>query len=247
MTTLRTTACLALLLLLAPVILADDVVPPRVISVSGNAEIHVVPDEVKITVGIETLDQVLKTSKARNDDIVTAALAAAEEHGVAKDQMKTDYLSIEPEHLYQHGVRTFKGYQVRRTIVITLREVPRFEDLLTALLEAGVNHVHGVDFRTTELRKHRDKARALAIKAAREKAEALAAELGETVGQPRSIGEGRSGWYSGYGWWGARGYNMMAQNVAMPSGSVDSSMDGPTPPGRITVSASVSVSFELAE
>ena len=58
-------------------------------------------------------------------------------------------------------------------MVITLGDVSRFEDLLSDTLLAGANHVHNVEFRTTELRQHRDAARALAIQAAREKAEAL--------------------------------------------------------------------------
>jgi Protein of unknown function (DUF541) len=55
-------------------------------------------------------------------------------------------------------------------------------------------HVYGIEFRTCGLRKHRDAARGLAIQAAREKAIALAGELGQEVGRPIDIREEYKGW-----------------------------------------------------
>ena len=43
-----------------------------------------------------------------------------------------------------------------------------------AELDAGANYIHNIDFRTSELRKHADQARALALEAAFEKAKDLA-------------------------------------------------------------------------
>jgi uncharacterized protein YggE len=107
--------------------------------------------------------------------------------------------------------------------------------------------VHGIQFRTTELRKHRDEARALAVTAAREKAEALAGELEQTVGHPTSIREEHSSWWSGYNaWWGSRRGDMMAQNVIQELGGAAMTGEGTVAPGQISVSARVSVTFELA-
>jgi len=39
----------------------------------------------------------------------------------------------------------------------------------------------------------------------------------------------------------------MTQNVVQQAGPVDAASDGPTPPGQITVSASINVTFELAD
>jgi uncharacterized protein YggE len=122
--------------------------------------------------------------------------------------IQTDYISIEPRYQdaylkdgYQK--RELVGYVVRKDIAFTLKDVSRFEKLYSTILESGVNHVYGIEFRTTELRKHRDQGRALAIQAAREKAEALAKEMGQTVGAPLSISENCSWGYRSYSWWGA--------------------------------------------
>ena len=56
--------------------------------------------------------------------------------------------------------------------------------------------------------------RSLALVAAREKAEMMAAELGHTVAGTVLIREDRSNWWSSYGgWWGGGRGGYMSQNV----------------------------------
>ena len=228
----------------SPAVATD--VAPRTISTSGEADVNVVPDEVTLTLGVETSDKDLETAKSQNDARVKKIMAVAKDAGIDPHLLKTDYLSLEPRYESRNNERLFLGYWVRKSLTITLRDVSKFEDVLGRSLAAGANYVHGVDFRTTELRRHRDRARSMAIQAARQKAIALAAELGQKVGKPRSIQEGGSGWYSGYGsWWGSRWGNYASQNVVQNAGGSSSSAEGPLALGQIAVRASVSVTFEL--
>ncbi len=219
----------------------------RIITVTGEAEVRVVPDEVILTLGVETWDKNLDLARRQNDQIVAEVLALANEFGVAPEHVQTDYVGIEPR--YRNGYyeeRDFIGYFVHKTVVITLRDLAKFEGLLAQSLDAGVNYVHGIQFRTTELRKHRDEARALAVRAAREKAEALAGELGQAIGEPQLIEEVQSGWGSGYNaWWGTRWGAGMSQNVIQEIGAGDLFAEGSLSPGQISVNAKVSASFEL--
>ena len=220
---------------------------PRLITVTGDAEVRVVPDEVILTLGVETWDKNMDVAKGENDRIVARVLALATEYGIEPEHVQTEYVNIEPR--YRDGYyeeRDFIGYFVRKTIVITLRDLSKFEDLLAAALDSGVNYVQGIEFRTTELRAHRDEARALAIEAAREKAVALAGELGQKVGDPHLIQEVQSGWWSGYNsWWGSRWGGLVAQNVIQEVGSSGSAGEGTVAPGQISVNARVMVSFAL--
>ncbi len=218
----------------------------RLITVTGEAEVRVVPDEVVLTLGVQTSDLDLGIAKAENDRRVEAVLAAAELLGVEREHLRTEYLQIEPRYRDRYEAFEFLGYWVQKTIVVRLREIGEFEDLLSAVLEAGANFVHGIDFRTTELREHRDRARSLAIQAAVEKAEAMAAELDERLGRPRSIREDQFGYWSSYGaWWGRRAGGVMSQNVVQNIGAAPSRLEGPTTPGQLSVTARVTVSFEL--
>ncbi len=222
--------------------------PSRLVTVTGDAEVRVVPDEAILSLGVETWDKNLEAAQDENNRIVTKLLGVAEDHGIAPEHIQTEFVSIEPR--YRDGYydeRDFVGFFVRRTIVITLRDLSGFEDLLAEALGAGVNYVHGIEFRTTELRKYRDQARALAVQAAREKADALAGELGQKLGEPVSINEVQSGWWSSYsGWWGRHWGGALTQNVIQEIGGNTPSGDGSLAPGQINVNASVSVSFELA-
>lgn len=218
----------------------------RTITVDGQAEVRVVPNEVVLTVGVETFDSDLATAKADNDDRLRALLHVTESLGIARRDVRTDYLSIQPEFKDRNDRGNFLRYVVRKTVVISLRDISKFEELLSSLLEAGVNYVHGVDFRTTELSQHRDEAQARAIAAARHKAEVIADGLGQKIGQPQNLRVMDSHWQSSYSRWGASQRREMT-NVVVERGSNDGALEGPTAPGQIAVSARVTISFELME
>jgi uncharacterized protein YggE len=215
------------------------------ITVTGEAEVRVIPDEIILSLGVETSDKSLDRSKSQNDERVKRVLALGPAMEIDPKQIQTGYIGIEPWYRTYNQVESLE-YRVRRSIAITLKDTTKFESLLSRALEAGVTNVHGVQFRTTELRKHRDAARALAITAAREKAGALAAELGQRIGKAFRISEYGSGWSSPYGWWGSMGSNVTSNAIqnSVSSGTVGSS-EGTLALGQITVTASISVTFML--
>ena len=106
--------------------------------------------------------------------------------------------------------------------------------------------MHGIEFRTSQLRKHRDTARAMAVRAAREKADALASELGVKRGKVYNINASEWGgwWSSSSSYWGGRYGGGMYQNaVQNVSSAAPESADSTLSVGQINVSATVNVSF----
>jgi hypothetical protein len=228
---------------------AADQPQPRLITVTGDAEVRVAPDEVILTLGVETWDKDLGVAKSQNDERVKKVLTFAKKYKIESKHVQTDYISIEPRYR-DYEKCDFIGYFVRKTIVFTLKDIAKFEDLLTDVLDAGANYVHGVQFRTTELRKYKDQARALAIKAAQEKANDLAKELGQKIGKPHMIREDQVGWWCWYnawwGWWGSRWWEgRMAQNVIQNVSGAPLAAESSIALGQINVNARVTVSFEL--
>jgi len=217
---------------------------PGTVTVNGEAEIRIVPDEVVLRLGVETSDKVLNTAKQQNDQIVKRVFALAEQHAIPSEHIQTDYIHIEPRY-DNYTQKAFAGYFVHNTVVITLRDLSQFEALLSDALEAGVNYVHSIQFRTTDLREYRDEARVLAIQAAREKAEAMAGTLGQKLGDPLAVREEANDWWSGYGggWWGRWG--TMTQNVIQEVGGTDAGFDGSLAPGQISIKARVNISFSI--
>jgi hypothetical protein len=216
------------------------------IQVTGEAEVKVVPDEVRLTIGVETRHAELNIARNRNDRRVEELIKIAKDFGIRSKDIQTDYIHVEPYYSDSYYYGDIEGYYVRKAIVLVLHDMTRFEALLTALTEGGATHIHGIQFRTTELRKYRDQARALAVKAAQEKAAAMASELDTSIGAPTNIREENVGWWSWYGhnWW-ASGYGAMSQNVVQNAGPTSVEVDGSIAPGQISVTARVAATFEL--
>jgi uncharacterized protein len=217
---------------------------PSTISVSGDAEVRVVPNEVVLNIGVESADRSLRAAKSANDVAIKHALEVAAHHGVPAKNVQTDYISIAPRYEGNEVTSKLLGYVVRKSLTVRLGDVSKFEELFTDLLDAGVNIVHGIEFRTTELRKYRDQARSLAIKAALDKAQSLAQTAGRRAGMTLSISDHGGGWFSPYNSWWGRSYGGAMQNVAQSDGP-GGSAEGALAPGQITVTARVGISVAL--
>lgn len=234
-----------LLVSLSTCAFAEDTRPlPRSISTNGEAIVYVTPDEAIVTFGVQTFNASLDKSKSDNDELSAKLLKAVKAVGIEEKHIQTDQLQIAINYKNYnnggHGV--IDGYMSTRSYSVKLKDVKLLDKLVDAVLKNGANQFHGVSFQSTELRKHRDEARKMAIKAAKEKAIALAGELEMKVGKPRSISE--SGGYFFSGGMGANRYNNMAQNsVQMVGGAGDDSQV--TPLGQIAISANVSVTFDI--
>lgn len=225
---------LAVFFLLPAIATAE--ISTREVTVTGRAEVRVVPDEVVLSFAAETLNEELDLAKQENDQIVQAALEAVKKLGLSADQVKTDYMKIEPLYSsHRSANRELQGYQVSNSIVVTSQNVAEVEDLLSALLEAGVNRVISVDFRSTEFREHRDRALMLALDAAKEKAQAMAEHLGSKIGKPVSISEG------------SPRIRPSASNVSLRTPSEGEWTDGPLAPGELSIPAVATVTFELVD
>jgi uncharacterized protein len=238
-----------------PQALADNTLPRRTIAVVGEAEIRAVPDQVLISMTAENRNANLLEAKAANDKTVASFMAfATDKMQVEKKHIQTDFVSIEPKYRECRYDDEMSGkcnpleiayYIVRKGIQVRLNDLTRYETLVTQALLFGVSHIDNIQFLTTELRQHRDKARALAAKAAQEKASAIAATLGMKVAKPVTVSDHI---YSAFYWsgsQGARGRNSMMQNVVQSApGGAGGTADS-FALGQVNISANVQATFEL--
>jgi uncharacterized protein YggE len=217
---------------------ADDKPEPRLITVTGEAEVLVVPDEVVFDLTVQTLNKDLRAAKSQADERLKRLIELTRKYNVAPKDVQTDYVKLEPRYRGNDESRLFLGYAVRKDLVFTLRDTSRAEELLSEIMESGITRINGVRFQTSRMRKYRDEARSLAIRAAQEKATALTAELGQKIGKAYSIEEETT----------PRG-NVYSQNVSansmISSGDDAASSEGTLSLGQIRVSARVTVRFEL--
>jgi uncharacterized protein YggE len=220
----------------------------RSVQVSGTAVINVTPDRALIQLGVQSNGSMPEGVEAFNSAAIQRVTNAVRLLGVEPKDIATDWYIIEP--VYEENNSLYiKGYRINNAIAITLRDVSKTSKVIAAALKAGANQVINVDLYTSELRKYRDQARELAMKAAREKAQALASAAGAEAGCALNINE--NSWASYNGWWYGRNQNQnqwtqnAIQNVAPSGGSGGSAEAETISLGQISVKAEVSASFSL--
>ena len=222
---------------------AQSTIEPPLITVSGQAEVRVPPDEVVFTLGVESVDKDMLAATKRTDDSVKEVLSIARKNNVKAGDVQTSYISIQPKYStddlsYEQrrtAKREFLGYQVSKTVAVILRDISRFDSLLTDVLKAGVTSLSNVEFRDSQLRKHKDQARAMAMRAAQEKATLLAREIGQSIGPAYSITESSSDNLP-------RNATQNVSGFYLPDSS---DRESAIAPGSISVTAQVTVRFRL--
>jgi hypothetical protein len=206
-----------------------------------------VPDRVLIQLGVQSNGTTVEAVQAANDATIRQVIDALTSSGIEAKDISTDWYVVEPVYA-DYDSLSIKGYRINNMIAITLRDVSKTSVVIASALKAGANQVMNVEFYTSELRKYRDQAREMAVKAATEKAQALAGTAGARTGCVMNIYESTSSYY--YGWWGGRDRNLWTQNAsqnAASAGGGDGALGetGPVSLGQISVRAEVSVTFGL--
>lgn len=219
----------------------------RSVQTTGSALIYVTPDRAQIQLGVQSNGVTVDEVERLNTVLVERVIQAVRAQGIDSKDISTDVYVIEPVYDNYNSLY-IKGYRINNLLALTLRDVKQTSPVIAAALKAGANQVVNVEFYTSELRKYRDQARELAVKAAREKAQALASAAGSQADCPLNISENISSYYNG--WWYVGNPNLWTQNVvqnAAPGQGLSGSQgaDEPISLGQIAVKAEVSASFGL--
>lgn len=236
---------LSLLLLLPMSLHAQNVgVEHRVVSTSGSADVRVQPDHVVLQLGVEVRDADLAVAMKEHDARFERVVKYLRET-LGAPNVRADHISINPTYQWESTQR--KYFTVQKTLIATIKDISLFDTILHDCVSRGATNVQGVQFRTTELKKHRENARSLAIAAAREKAQKLALSAGVKIGGVLSISEsswgGASSWSPSGGFWGDGTSN---SQVSVAAASPTGGDSGPTLPlGELNVTATVQMSFEI--
>ncbi|HEV7745322.1 MAG TPA: SIMPL domain-containing protein [Pyrinomonadaceae bacterium] len=237
---IRKTLLVFAIALTASNVFAQKEVDRPLITVTGQAEMMVVPDEVAFSLSVASMEKELPAAQEKNDQIVKTLLAIARQYQLPANKVQTGYISVSQRFTDEEVTKkppVFLGYTVTKNVGIILQDVSKAEALLADIFKSGVSSIQGVSFRTSQLRKYKDQARAMAIKAAQEKAIALTKEIGQSIGKAYTITEEAPNTYA---------YAQNRSNNFMIDGVSNSPSEGSTLAlGQISITAQVTVSFEL--
>lgn len=227
-----------------PLWFADNPPMPPLITVTGHAEVKAFPDLADLHFEVEIRGAKLKDALAEQAEKMKNLLSALKASGVGEGDLQTSQVIISPVYRRDRDGRedsaAISHYRVSQTVQCTLRDIRKVPEVTTRAIDAGANRVEQARLRTSRRRKLMDDARMLAVRAAREKAVAMATELGAKVGKPYSIQEVRS---PGIGF--HFNANAQAQNFVQDREAGAGEAEGSFEPGKISIEATVTVSFFL--
>lgn len=160
------------------------------IAISGEGKVVGVPDIARIEVGYSVEKKTVAAAQADNTEKMNAFIKRIKDDFKinAKDIQTTSY-NIFPMYDWSDGKQKLRGYQVSQNVSVKVRDMEKVSKVLESAGSAGLNQVGGLSFELDDPEKLRQEARELALKQAKEKAEALAKIAGVKLGKIISFNE----------------------------------------------------------
>lgn len=242
----KTTMTALLALALVPAAPAAAQVPEMArltgtrLDVTASGEVSRIPDIVRIEAGVHTEAPNAAEAMRQNQERMGRVRAALTRAGIADRDTQTS--SFELEAVYRTGAysrQELVGYRASNQLFIRLRDPSSSGRVMDALVAEGVNDIQGPILGFENVETSLDQARALAIAAARARADLYARGLGMRVRRAVYVSED-AGNYAPRNY-GRRNDGDSLSNSLVPAGTSTSTID----PGGRKISASVSVVFEL--
>jgi uncharacterized protein YggE len=124
-----------------------------------------------------------------------------------------------------------------KEVFITINDVKKLDKYLLELSNLGYNDYIYIDYRVTNYNRYKMQCRKDAVNAAKKKAQALVAELGQTLGKAHTIEDLDS---QDYNWYNLKNKEN-AGNITFKLGADNYVIE----PGYITITSKVKLSFDL--
>ena len=224
----------------------------RQFTVSGEGKVTSKPNIATFTTGITVQANKIGEAQTRANTTSAAIVTYLKSKGIDEKDITTISYYVTPQYDYsapQPCVGGFctgivqkppqiSGYQVNTTLRVKVRDLTKADELISGVVASGANEVGSLDFTLDdqELEKNRQEARQKAIADARQKAEAVAKDLGVHISNIAAFSEsgGSIPYYDkvAYG----RG-GLTAEAVPAPAAQVQ--------PGEAEIMANVSITYQF--
>lgn len=195
---------------------------PDSVTVTGIGTVEVVPDQARMSFGVESRGRTAQAAIAANAAAMEKVIAALRRTGAR--EIATQWVSVWPV-MREEGV--IEGYAASNSVSATIG-AGRAGELIDAAAEAGANQISGPGISSSDAEKLYRDALAKAVADARERAEILAKAAGRTLGEIASMTE------------------VGSQPVPLYREAADAAAAStPIVPGQQETTATVSVTFDL--
>ena len=218
-------------------IISDGAESRNAVSVTGQSEVSVLPDQAEMYVKIKTSALTAKAAKDENAVLTNNVMSALLQDGFDKEDIESYQFRIYPRQRWDKDEETYEvyGYECEHTLKATTDDTENVGGYIDKAVDAGANGVDRVEFTLSKdyEKDVKEQAMIMASNDAKQKAEALTSNLGVRLGKITSISESNYV-YRPYVYYGAE------RTVA--AGAMEETA---IQPQKVEVSGSVSLVFEI--
>lgn len=196
------------------------------VTVTGHAELTVVPDIAYITASIVTTGADVESARRENERAMRRIIDAVTGLGIDKNNIKTAQFSLQP--VYKNDSKdgtagAIGGYRLVNSLTVAVEDLEKIGPVIDAAFQAGANQFQGLRFAVKNDGKLRDELLRLAVQDGRHKAAVMAEALGLTLGPPQAVTE--AGRYSPVQADNYRSLKAVANGTPIEAGTLTVGMD----------------------
>lgn len=199
---------------------------------TGTGQVEVPPTQATVTVGAQLQRTTAAEASGEVSRIADQILARLQQLGIRRQEIRTSGVQLHPVFSTpRDGAPRVVGYQATYTLTVTITDMRLIGPVIDESVKAGANQVRGIVFGLRDPSPARREALTLAVREARDKADAIARAAGLQIKAIERIVE-ESG-----------GVEVRALERALPAPG----QPVPTPiePGLIAVTARVTMVFSF--
>ncbi len=206
---------------------------PKVVEVTGSATIEVQPDLMNWELRVQDDYDNLQSAVNHNESSTEKILEFLKSQGVRKEKISTSGLRVNKNYTYYDT--KIKKYTVTNNVWFSISDINLYQKLTDYFVSFDNVYINSTNLSASNEIETRKQARINALKAARDKAEMMAAVFGKEIGDPLMISEEPVYSY----------FSNTMNNVFTPGERTESD-SGPTfSRGMVNVTAKVKVTFLL--
>ncbi len=178
---------------------SNSSVDKSTISVSGNYETNIQPDQSELLITITSKDKDSIKAQTDNTDVTTRVINALKDKGLNKDNIETLNYRIELLREWDPNTQGYKedGIQVINSIKVTIKDLTKISSIIDAATHVESTPITIISIDNLAFTLSKDKQRQLneellakASKNAKKKANSIADSLGVSIIRVISVSEG---------------------------------------------------------
>jgi uncharacterized protein YggE len=208
------------------------------LTVRGSGEVSAAPDQALVKLGAVAQSEGATDAQKQVNRVVGSILKAIKATGISEENISTADLRLSPVHertgrgqAQQANLPRIVGYLATNVVRVEIHEMDKIGDVIDAGIGAGANKLEGLSFGLKDDALFRQKALEQAVLSARQKAKAIAEALNVRLVRILDITE--------------EGVQMVRPQFRIQPMAAVAAESTPIEPGRIKVSASVIIGYEI--